>query len=79
MIDMANLSAFQRELEKLAAAHGVELTKAQVKHLATEAVGFSELQPADVRQNRRAQARFSRAVLRVRPSRALATAWTSWP
>ena len=58
---MTNLSAFQRELEKLAAAHGVELTKAQAKHLAAEAVGFSELKPAEVRPARRAQARFSRA------------------
>lgn len=58
---MANLTAFQRELEKLAATHGVELTKAQAKHLATEAVGFSELRPANVRPNRRAHTRFSRA------------------
>ena len=58
---MTNLSTFQRELEKLAAAHGVELTKAQAKHLASEAVGFAELRPANVRENRRAHARFSRA------------------
>lgn len=56
---MTNFSAFQRELEKLAATHGVELTKAQAKHLATEAVGFSELKSDDVRPARRAQARFS--------------------
>lgn len=58
---VTSANAFARELGKLAKSHGVELTSAQVKHLADEAVGFSELRAPHVRQRKGSHARFSRA------------------
>ena len=54
-------AAFGKALSELAKQHGVKLTASQVKHLASEAIGFAELQPAHVREGRKAHARFSRA------------------